>query len=95
MAPRQAARETGVERYDAQQDDGLDRGRVALHFGASLADDQGFADRLDEVVRREDEEDIERQQERREPFSAAYIREQAQETIEHVLRDASFQVRFR
>src|SRR6185503_9972143 len=81
-APIDMAREPGICGNDQQKQQGLTGRGVAFYLGAFARQNQRFADRLDDVGGRQQQEDVQRQQERGAAFSALDLGEEIQESIE-------------
>ena len=78
--------QTAVDRDDEGQQDHFDGGEIGLQLRCPLAKNQRLSDRLQHVVRHQDEEDVQRQQERGKAFAIADVREQPEKPIERTSR---------
>ena len=67
--PWKPRRKNTVKRYGAQQQQSLSRGSIALDLSASAYQNQGFSNRLQDIVSSQQSEDIESQQETRGTFA--------------------------
>ena len=84
-APVHTPREHPVERNEEDQQQRLTRRGIARGLGASAPGDQRLADRLQHVIRRQDEEHVEREQERGRALAGPDLREETQQALERIL----------
>ena len=79
---RTARDQPGVERDDKRQHDHLAGRHVGLELGRPLAEDERLAHRLEDVIRHQDEEHVQRQEHRRETLAGVDVGKNAEEPIE-------------
>ena len=82
-----ATGELAVDLNEAGHDHGLPGARVELHFGATLKEDQRLAmNRLEQVVRRQEEECSERHDGDRDRLLGVHLRERAKKERERAAK---------
>ncbi len=79
---RKPGDETAVEGHHERQQHDLTGGQVALELGGALAEDQRLAHGLQDVVRHQDQEHVQREEQRRLRLSRPYHGEQVEEALE-------------
>ena len=80
--PRTIGDELRVHRHDERQHHDLSGGHVGLELGRSFAQNQRLAHGFEDVVGHQDEEHVEREEQRRDPFARVHIREHAEKPVE-------------
>jgi hypothetical protein len=77
--------EPAVERHEPHEHDRLAGGRVRTKPGAAAEQDQRLANRLDHRVADEQQEDVQQQQRRGQPFAGANVGEDREQALERRL----------
>ena len=81
-----ARRERAVRRHEHEQQQRLAGRRIALHLGAALAEDEHLARGLEHVVRGEDQEHDQREQQRARHLVTAHVGDRRQQPLADGLR---------
>ena len=79
---RSARDQLGVERHDEGQDDDLSGRHVGLELGRPLPEDERLAHRLEDVVRHQDQEHVQRQKQRRKTLARVHVGKDAEKPVE-------------
>jgi hypothetical protein len=74
--------EAAVVRHDERQQHDLRGRHVRLQLGRPFTEDQRLPHGLEDVVRHEDEKDVQHEEQRRNAFPRAHLREHAEEPFE-------------
>jgi len=77
--------ERAVEGDHSEQQHGLGRGRVALYFGAAAHQDQRLADGLEQIVGRQQQEEVQHEQQRGTGLALSDLGEQAEQASRPVV----------
>ena len=68
--------QTAIERHDEHQHQRHDRHRIRARLGRKLGEHEGFAQRLHDLVRREQQEPVQKEQERRAALAGRHARDE-------------------
>ena len=74
--------QTAIKRHDEHQHQRHAGNRICARLSRELGEHEGFAQSLDHLVRREQQEPVEKEQERRAALAGRHARDQRQQPLE-------------
>jgi hypothetical protein len=80
--PRELRDQPAVQRHHERQQHHLGGGHIRLQLGRSFPQDERLPHRLQDVVRHQDQEDVQRQQQRGRAFTGVHVGEHAEKTFQ-------------